>query len=73
MNTSDVVRVLTGVPEVRLRLIDLARQVAREDGSLDDERAAFFRKELEEAISEAQAYAQATKEAVRCLSEMARS
>ena len=72
MKSGDLVRALKGVPEFRLRLIDLARELVGEDGSIDFDKAAFYRKELEEAIGEAEDYSQATKEAVRCLREMAR-
>ena len=58
---------------MRLRLVDMAWEVFRDDGSLDQERIAFLGKELVEAIDEARAYAQATKEVVQCLREMARS
>ena len=69
----DLVRALKEVPEVRLRLLELARGLVKEDGSLDMERAAFLGKELEEAIGEAKGYAQATQEMVSCLKQMARS
>lgn len=64
---------LKGVPEARLRLLELAWELVREDGSLDPERASFLAREIEEAIAEAQAYAQSTREAVRCLKAMGRS
>jgi len=73
MNASDLIGALKQVPETRLRLIELARQVVREDGSLDGERASFLVREMQEAIAEAEGYARATQEAVRCLREMARS
>jgi hypothetical protein len=73
MDARNVIEALKQVPETRLRLIDLAWQVFREDGSLNVERAAFFGKELEEATAEAQTYSRATREAVRCLREMGRS
>lgn len=69
----NIIDALKAVPETRLSLIDLAWKVAREDGTVDLERAAFLGKELEEAISEAQGYIEATRAAVRCLREIARS
>ena len=72
MKSEDLVRALKGVPEFRLRLIDLARELVREDGSIDFDKATFYRKEIEEAIGEAEDYSWATREAVRCLREMAR-
>ncbi len=73
MNCVDLVQALRGVPARRLRLIDLARQVVRDDGSLDSAQLAFRQKELEEAIAEAQAYVAMTGEVVQCLREMGRS
>ena len=73
MDTCELIRALKEVPECRLRLIRLAWEVFRDDGSLDRERLTFHGKELEEAIDEAEAYTQATKEAVRCLRELGRS
>ena len=70
MDEQDLIRVLKEVPEHRLRLIELAWGVVRDDGSLDPERLGFRRKELEEAIAEAKAYAQATRESVQCLKSM---
>ena len=64
---------LAGVPEARLRLVELAWEVAGKDGSLDHERAAALRLELEQAIEEGRVYARATMEMVRCLRQMARS
>ena len=73
MNSSDLIRVLREVPECRLRLIELAQKVLKDDGSLDWEQLAFRQKELQEAISEAQAYVSMTGEAVQCLRGMGRS
>lgn len=73
MRPEDIIRALETVPEARLRLLELAWEVVREDGSLDPERVTFLCKELEEAIAEAQGYALSTREAVRCLRGMARS
>ena len=71
MKNDDLIRALKGVPETRLRLIDLAWEITREDGSIDFEKAAFYGKEIEEAINEAEGYAQATREAVLCLRRIA--
>ena len=72
MKSSDLIRALKGIPEFRLRLFQLAQELAGEDGSIDFEKAAFHRQEIEDAIKEAQGYGQATKEAVRCLRQIAR-
>ena len=73
MDTRELISTLSMVPEFRLRLIRLAWEVAGDDGSLNRERLAFRVKELKGAIDEAEAYAQATKEAVQCLREMGHS
>jgi hypothetical protein len=67
MDSNDVVRALEQVPAFRLRLIDLVGQVIREDGSLDQDKVAFHRLEIEAAIAEAQAYSHSTKELVQWL------
>ena len=73
MKSSDLILVLKEVPEFHPRLLQLARELVREDGSIDCEKVAFYRKEIEEAVAEAQEYAQATRKAVLCLKEIARS
>ena len=73
MDTCELTRVLKEVPEFRLRLVGLAWEVVGDDGSPDPEKLTFRGKELKEAIDEAEAYSQATREAVRCLREMGRS
>jgi len=69
----NLVNALKQLPEVRLRLIDLAWQVTKDDGSIDAERLLQMSKELEEATHEARAYAEATRKAVWCLRSMALS
>jgi len=71
MKNDDLIRALKEVPETRLRLIDLAWELASQDGSIDFDKATFYGKEIEEAINEAQGYAQATREAVLCLRRIA--
>jgi hypothetical protein len=71
MESEGIIRALREVPEVRLRLIELARELFQ-DGRLDEERAAFLRREIDEAIVETQEYAQATREAVWALTETLR-
>lgn len=73
MDTCDLIGALKMVPEFRLRLIELAWELTGDDGSLNLERVAFRGEELTEAVAEAKAYAQATREAVQCLIEMVRS
>ena len=73
MGPGDLVRILSELPEVKLRLIDLTWRVVGEDGSLDQDKLTFYAKELTEAIREAENYSAATKGAVQCLIEMVRS
>jgi hypothetical protein len=68
MKASDLVNVLRELPEHRLRLIELTWKVTR-DGSIDPGLLAFHSKEIAEAIAEAEAYRDATREAVRCLKD----
>ena len=73
MDNTELVCILKEVPETRLRLIDLAREAVKEDGSLDYELLAFQQKEVKEAVAEAEEYMQATGEAIRCLRTLALS
>jgi hypothetical protein len=66
MKASDLVKVLRELPEYRLRLVELTWKVTR-GGSIDPGLVAFHSKEIAEAIAEAEAYRDATREAVRCL------
>ena len=72
MKTRDLIRILKGVPETRLRILELCHKVLREDGTVDPQKVAFYSKELIEATEEAEQYSKETKEAVRCLRELAR-
>jgi len=73
MGTDSLIEALRQLPGVRLRLIDLAWEVARDDGSIDAEQLLFRSRELEEATCEAKAYAEATRKAVSCLMSLGRS
>ena len=67
-----MIQALRQVPETRLRIIELAWKVVREDGTLDPAIMAFYSKELTEAFAEARGYISATEEVVRCLKKIAR-
>lgn len=69
----NLVEAFRQLPEVRLRLIDLAWQVTKDNGSLDADQILQRSKELDEAIDEARAYANATRKAVSCLMSFRRS
>ena len=73
MDTPGLIRILEGLPEKRLRLIDLTWKVVDDEGAIDPDKVALNYKEISEAVDEAQAYSQATERAVRCLESIARS
>jgi len=73
METGDLIRILKGIPETRLRILDLCHKLVGKDGIVDAEKVAFYTNELQEATKEAEQYSKETKEAVRCLRELARS
>jgi hypothetical protein len=73
METSDLVHILKGVPETRLRILELCPKLLGKGGSIDAEKVAFYATELEEAIKEAEQYSGETTKAVRCLRELVRS
>ena len=73
LEVRDLIRVMREVPEMRLRLIDLAWEVTKDDGSLDYDRLPFLSEEMQEAISEAEGYVRSTREAVWALKRMAHS
>ena len=73
METSEIVRALRGVPEVRLRLIEVAWKVTGDDGQLDYDVIRSISGALQEAFSEARDYVQSTREAVWALKQIARS
>jgi hypothetical protein len=73
MDTRDLIIILKAVPETRLRIFPLARDLIDESGKIDPAKVAFHQKELTEAVEEAKAYSAETNEAVRCLREMDQS
>ena len=70
MNHEEIIKALKEVPGVRLRLIELCWELYQ-NGELNEAKAAFLRKEIAEAVKEAESYAQATREAVWALRELA--
>ena len=72
METKDLIRILKEVPETRLRILDLCHELVGKDGTVDPEKVAFYTTELLEATKEAEQYSKETREAVRCLRELAR-
>lgn len=72
IETRDLIRILKGVPPARLRLLELCHKVIGKTGDIDPEKVAFYSKEITEATDEAEQYSKETREAVRCLRELAR-
>jgi len=72
MGTKYLVRILKGLPEKRLRLIELCHKVIGKGGTVDAEKVAFYATEVTEATKEAEQYSRETREAVRCLRKLAR-
>jgi hypothetical protein len=73
MDNIKFIQALKRVPETNLRLITLAREAVKDDGTLDVEKLTFNMAELQTAIKEAQAYAESTRKAVSCLVKLNRS
>jgi len=73
MDNIKFIQALKRVPETNLRLITLARDAVKADGTLDVEKLTFNMAELQAAIKEAQAYAESTRKAVSCLAKLNRS
>ena len=73
MRNPDVIRALRGVPETRLRLIELTWQVVDDRGAIDPDKVRLHYKEINEAVDEAQAYSQETERAVLWLRQLALS
>jgi hypothetical protein len=73
MDNIRFIQALKRVPETNLRLIALARDAVKADGTLDVEKLTFNMAELQTAIKEAQAYAESTRKAVSCLGKLNRS
>jgi uncharacterized tellurite resistance protein B-like protein len=63
---------LKTVPETRLRIIELAWELATADGTLDESKAVPRMGEIRDACQEAEDYGAATKKLARNLSECLR-
>ena len=61
MRPSDLVTALRTVPEKKLRLVELAWELARKDGSPDVDKAAERVDEVEAAVQEVNIYTQVTQ------------
>ncbi len=58
---ADLVRVLEGLPECKLSLLDIARSCATPLGELDMDKLVVASEDIDMAIKEARAYASATQ------------
>jgi len=72
LTPDDLVRVLRTVPAKRLRLVEMAWELADDRGQLDVEKAAMRADEVQGAVHEASAYVQATRRVLGWLTELAR-
>ena len=72
MTPADLVAILKTVPETRLRIIELAWELAAPDGSLDEMKAVPRMGEIRDACQQAEDYGAATKKLARNLSECLR-
>lgn len=65
-----VVRALGKVPETRLLILELARDLVNADGQVDYDRLAEKQREVNLAVAEAQAYSKGTKRAIESLAPL---
>ena len=61
MTNQDLIKALEAVPEKKLRLLELARELVGPDGKLDMDRAVARAAEVDAAVKEARAYISETE------------
>ena len=61
MINQDLIRALEAVPEKKLRLLELARELVGPDGKVDMDRAVARAAEVDAAVKEARAYISETE------------
>ena len=71
MDSQDVINILKKLPPCQLRLLDYAQFVLGEDGEPDMHKVTLYAKEITEAVTEAEAYAKATRSVVEWLKRLA--
>ena len=69
MTPQDLINSLRTVPEKRLQIFQLIRDLTGTDGRIDDERASFQAEAVKLASDETAAYAQATERLRRTLEQ----
>lgn len=62
-----VIAALDKIPETHLMILDLAREMVKEDGQVDYDLLAAKQPEVNLAVAEAQAYSRSTKKAIEAL------
>ena len=72
MTPNDLVVSLRTVPEARLRITELAWEMAAPDGTLDETKAVPRMAEIRDACQQAEDYANATKKLAESLRECLR-
>ena len=75
MKLTDNEEIMTAIRTLaghQLKLLDLARQAVKKDGTLDTDWLAMHHKEVDEAADEAEAYAQEVSEALDSLKALAK-
>lgn len=70
MDTKNLIKDLKALPEVNLKLLQLARESVKKRGGFDHERLKYRYKEVQEASQEAEAYARDTDAAGRFILEL---
>ena len=63
----EIINILEGLQETRLRLLELVPKLLNQEGQIDEKKVAFYAQELEDAIQEARHYADINTELIRCL------
>ncbi len=72
INSGDLIQSLKEVPEHKLKILDLARESVKEDGSLDLDGLSYRSEEVKEATDEAEAYITEVEELVTRLAVVMR-
>jgi len=68
----DIAEILKSVPEVKLKIIPLTWELLDEKGRIDIKKASYNAKEVDDALEEAESYAQHTESAVSHLKNLLR-
>jgi hypothetical protein len=69
---ADIIDILKGVSEVKLKIIPLTWELLDEKGRIDIKKASYNSKEVDIALEEAESYARQTESAVSHLTNLLR-